>query len=371
MARVDWPGAINELGVAKNQTLRQRVRISAGGHRLRVRFSNEFGTKPLFIGSASVGLSASGADIKAGSLRPLTFGGSVSSVVPAGSPALSDSVDIDVGSLGELTISLFLPEEVALETVHYVDLQDNCLSANGDFTQQEVMPVMSQTATRAFLTGVEIMAVKGTRVIVALGDSITDGGSDTRWPDKLAERLNVSKKTPAAAVVNAGIGGNQVLGDGAGVSALARFDRDVLAVPGVSDVVLLEGINDIGASGMTFQGKTFEVRSADDLISGYKQLIARAHVRGLKIYGATLLPFEGKTADSGYYSPVKDEVRRSINAWIRTSGAFDGVIDFDRVMRDPKSPGRLRQPYDSGDNLHPGEAGYKAMSESIDLKLFK
>jgi lysophospholipase L1-like esterase len=243
------------------------------------------------------------------------------------------------------------------------------------------MPTAVSTISGAFLSGVDVLPVTPTKVLVTLGDSITDGDSNTRWPTRLAERLTVAKDTiGSVAVVNAGIGGNRLLRDGSGVSALARFDRDVLAVPGVTHVIVLEGINDIGWPGARVAGRQLadaaDAPTAQEVIAGYQQLIARAHGRGLKVYGATLLPFAGNNTSrsghySGFYSLDKEHERETINAWIRTGAAFDGVVDFDAAMGDPQEPGKLSSAYDSGDNLHPGAVGYKAMADAIPLTVFK
>jgi lysophospholipase L1-like esterase len=282
---------------------------------------------------------------------------------------LSDPVNMPVGAFAELTVSLFISSETACTTVHYADLNDDYLSSIGDFTRDEALPGSARTIERAFLTGIDVLGPDGARVLVALGDSITDGGSNARWPDRLAARLNSGASSPSRAVANAGIRGNQLLRDGAGSNALARFDRDVLAVPGVTEVVVLEGINDIGSAGLTWAGHRYGPMTAEDAISAYRQLIARAHECGLRILGATLLPFEGKQKDSGYYSVAKETIRQTINRWIREAGEFDGVIDFDAHLRDPGHPSRLLPVYDSGDNLHPSAAGYQAMADAFDLTL--
>lgn len=365
-------------GPYANQTIRQVVRISVGGTQVRVRFSNEIGDVPLTIGSASIAIRAQESAVKPESLRKLTFGGASSITIPPGAPALSDPVDIVVADLDELAISIHLPEETKPSTVHMG--RTAYISGAGDHTQAAELAGAEKTTTALFLTGVYVQPAKATGVIVTLGDSITDGAASTQhtynsWPDHLAARLAQRKgRGRSLAVVNEGISGNQVLRNGAGSSALGRFDRDVLATPGLTHIVVLEGINDIGSGGMQFPGTTGPapaMRTPEDIIAGYRQLIARAHAMNppVKIYGATLTPFEGTF--EGYYSPEKDKVRMAINEWIRTSGEFDGVIDFDKAIQDPEHPGRMLPAYDSGDKLHPGDAGYKQMAESIDLSLFK
>jgi len=353
-----------------NQTLRQKLRISVGGDRVRVRFSNELGTTPLVIGSATLALAGNESAIDRASLHTLTFGGAASITIPAGAPALSDPVDLAVKDLAELAISIYLPAETAPATMHMG--RSAYVSAAGDFTQASDLQGAELTTNHVFLTGVYVHTSDNVAVVVALGDSITDGAASTphsynSWPDHFAARVAADH----VAVVNHGISGNQVLSDGAGTSALTRFDRDVLSTPGLTHVIVLEGINDIGTGGFNFPGTTGPAppeRTASDLIVGYRQLIARAHANGLKIYGGTLTPFEGTFA--GYYTPAKDEVRIEVNDWIRGSGEFDGVIDFEAAVRDDVNPRVMRAEYDSGDKLHPGDAGYKRMADAIDAALF-
>lgn len=362
----------------KQQTVRQIVRISAAGDRVRVRFSNEISDTPLTIGSASIARVDRESTVKPGSISKLTFGGLDSITIPAGAPALSDPVDLPVRALDELAVSIYLPEETRPGTVHMG--RTSFRSGTGDFTMSTDLPGAEKTATMVFLTGIYVYTSKQTGVVVALGDSITDGAASTphtfsNWPQQLAERF--AKQAGAArqmAVVNQGISGNQLLRDAAGISTLGRFDRDVLSTPGLTHIILLIGINDIGAGGMQFPGTTGpvpEMRTAADIIAGYQQIIARAHSQSppVKVYGATLTPFEGTF--EGYYTPEKDEIRMEVNRWIRTSGKFDAVIDFDKAVQDPDHPTRMLPAYDSGDKLHPGDAGYRKMAESIDLTLFK
>jgi lysophospholipase L1-like esterase len=354
-----------------NQTLRQKLRISVGGDQVRVRFSNELGTTPLVIGAATVALAGRESAVDRGSLHTLTFGGAKSITIPAGAPALSDPVGLVVKDLAELAISIYLPEQSAPATMHMG--RSAYVSAAGDFTQAADLQGAELTTNHTFLTGVYVHTSGAVAVVAALGDSITDGAASTphtynSWPDHFAARVAAGH----VAVVNHGISGNQILSDGAGASALARFDRDVLSTPGLTHVIVLEGINDIGTGGFNFPGATGPVppeRTAAQLIAGYRQLIARAHANGLKIYGATLTPFEG--AFAGYYTPAKDTVRMQVNDWIRGSGEFDAVIDFEAAVRDEANPRVMRAEYDSGDKLHPGDAGYKRMAEAIDAALFR
>jgi lysophospholipase L1-like esterase len=359
-----------------NRTVRQIVHVSVGGNKVRLRLSNEFGAKPVLIGAASVALAGGNSDIVSGSLRPLTFGGSKSVILPPGAPALSDPVELNIAALSDIAVSLYLPATTDLATVHNTGLQTAYVSATGDFTATPQFPTVDRFANRFFLTGVMVESDVPTRAIVAFGDSITDGTNSTvnanaRWPDVLARRMQ--EAGVPVAVQNQGIAGNRVLSDGAGVSALARFERDVLSQPGVSHVVIFVGINDFGFPGTAIEPNGI-VRTADEIIAGYKQLIERAHLRSIKVIGSPLTPFENAFAgapNQGYFTPDKEAKRRAVNDWIRTGGAFDGIIDFERVLADPARPTAIAPAYDSGDHLHPNDAGYKAMGESIDLKLFQ
>lgn len=356
-----------------DQTLRQKLRISVGGDQVRVRFSNELGTAPLVIGGATLALATGDSSIDTASMKALTFGGATSITIPPGAPALSDAVDMNVADLTELAVSIYLPEEAPPATLH---MGRSTYVATGDATQAASLDGAELTTNHVFLTGVYVRTTDDAAVVVTLGDSITDGAASTphtysSWPDQFAARVSTGSSGRRIAVVNHGISGNQVLRDGAGTSALTRFDRDVLSTPGLTHIVLLEGINDIGTGGFAFPGTNAAPppeRTAAELIAGYQQLIARAHANGVKIFGATLTPFEGTFA--GYYSPAKDEVRIELNNWIRTSGAFDGVIDFEAATQDATNPRIMKAEYDSGDHLHPGDAGYKAMADSIDPALF-
>ena len=358
-----------------NQTLRQKLRISVGGQRLRIRLSNELGTTPLRIGAATVALASAEAAIQPNSLRALTFGGVTSVTIPPGAPVLSDAVDLVVPDLAELAVSLYLPDESAPATLHMS--RTAYVSSAGDFTRVPNLNGAQLTTNLVYLTEVYVETGADVAVVATLGDSITDGDGSTphtynSWPDHFAARASTRTRGRRIAVVNGAISGNQILRDGAGSSALARFDRDVLSTPGLTHVVVLEGINDIGTGGFNFPGAAGPPpaeRSAADLIAGYRQLIARAHAKGLEIYGGTLTPFEG--AFAGYYTPDKDEVRIEVNEWIRNSGEFDAVIDFEAAIRDPANPRVIKAEFDSGDKLHPGDAGYKRMADAIDLALFQ
>ena len=354
-----------------NQTLRQIVHTSIGGERVRVVLSNAFWTEPLAVAAARIALRVDGAAIVPTSVRELRFSGHSSTSIRAGAVVVSDPVTLAVPALADLAIDIYLPGDTAASgspvTIHSRSVQTHYVSPPGDHTGVAELPVMTMTQAWFFLARVEVTAPAQTGVVVAIGDSITDGYSATvdansRWPDHLARRFQAANVNMG--VLNLGIDGNRVLADGLGVSALARFDRDVLVQTGVTHVVVLEGINDIGAVGGGWRA------SAADLIAGHKQLVARAHARGLKIYGATLTPFEGTTIQ-GYWTAEGEAVRQELNAWIRTSGVYDGVIDFDAAVLDPQRPMWFLPRYDYGDHLHPGDAGYEAMANAIDLELFR
>lgn len=356
-----------------DQTVRQVVRAGVGGSRVRIVLSNEYGTQPLRIGAAYIAAAGDAAGSTRGPGLALTFGGQATATVPAGAPIVSDPVAMEVAALQRLAVSLYFPQTTPVTTIHWDGLQPAQIAA-GNVAGAASVKADSVVNSRLFLSAVLVEAAPGTRSVVAFGDSITDGaastpGSDSRWPDFLAHRLAGQK----VAVLNAGISGGRVLKNHMGPNALARFERDVLGQPGVAGVVLLMGINDISWPGSTFEPAE-PATQADALIAGYRQLITRARSRGVRIAGATLTPFEGALTMPGspianYYSPEKDALRQRINAWIRGSGEFDAVLDFDAVVRDPQNPLRLLPAYDSGDHLHLGDAGNKAVADSVDLKL--
>jgi lysophospholipase L1-like esterase len=359
----------------RNQTVRQIARVSLGGSRVRVELSNEYGTDPLVIGAAHVALAGDGSAIVAGSDRPLTFGGEPSVTVPPGAPILSDPVDLEVPALGSVAVSLYLPEITPTSTFHWEGVQTAYISGEGSFVGEPDFEAAETITSRIFLSEIMVDAPPDARAIVTFGDSITDGATSTvdanhRWPDFLAERLN--EVGARVAVINQGISGARVLRDRMGDNALARFDRDVLSHPRADAVVLMMGINDIGWPGTLLVPKGEPAPTADEIIAGYRQLIARAHAQDMRIIGATLTPFENTFRGNplfGYYNEGKEAKRQAVNQWIRTSGAFDGVIDFDAVTRDPSNPKHIRAEFDSGDHLHPQDTGYKAMADSIDLQL--
>ncbi|RPE77307.1 SGNH/GDSL hydrolase family protein [Vulcaniibacterium tengchongense] len=354
-----------------NQTVRQVARVSLGGRRVRVLLSNQYGDKPLKIGAARIALAGEGGAIVPGSDRALTFGGRAAATVPPGAPLLSDPVELEVPALARVAVSLYLPEPTPPSTFHW-DARQTAYVGAGDQTAAPRLRADSTLTARVFLGAIQVEAAPGARAVVAFGDSITDGNmatldADARWPDALAGRLAARN----VAVLNAGISGARVLRDKMGENALARFERDVLAQPGVAAVVVLMGINDIAWRGTPLEPDAPPV-AAEDLIAGYRQLIARARARGVRIVGATLTPFEGAldaTPMRGYFDAGKERVRRQVNAWIRDGGEFDAVLDFDAIVRDPAHPARFLPAYDSGDHLHPGDAGYRAMAQAIDPRV--
>jgi lysophospholipase L1-like esterase len=351
-------------------TLRHRFRVSAGGPRLRLRLSNEIGREPLSVGAVSVGLGGGAQAIEAATSRCVTFSRQSAIALVAGAAALSDPVELAVPSSSDLVVSVYLPEPFVAspsEGVHRA-----ALAPGRDATSESVWRDATAIAVRPLITAVSVACADPARVIVCLGDSVTDGGaceaSEGRsWTDVLASRLQSRAGATTYAVVNAGIGGNMLTGQLIGPPGLVRLDRDVFAVPGVTDLVVLEGINDIGVGGRTIEGFTYPMIAAESLIAAYLQIIARAHEQGVRVIGATLLPFR----DAFFFSDEKERTRQSVNAWIRDAHAFDGVIDCDAVARDPQEPSALRREFDTGDHLHPNRAAYAALGNAIDLALFR
>ena len=363
--------------VVNRQTVRQTVRISIGGDAVRLRFTNETGTEPMVIGPVSLARPGGPGAIDKASAMPVTFGGAAVATIPPGAPLLSDPVPLAVQPLEVLSISAYVPRWTGPSVIHLDGVATAYVSAAGEEqTAAETLTSPTTTTYRYFLSGVEVQGGGEARpAIVALGDSITDGNTSIpdanhRWPDHLAERLHAAGRPMG--VVNAGVSGNRVLNDlpeaQFGPSALARFDRDVASVPGAAFLVVMEGINDIGHS--TQAGLAEQAVTPEQIIAGHKQLIARAKAKGMKVFGATLTPYEGTTFP-GYYTEEGEAKRQAVNAWIRTGGAYDAVIDFDAVVRDPANPKRIKAELDSGDHLHPNDAGYKAMAEAVDLELFR
>jgi lysophospholipase L1-like esterase len=366
-----------------DQTVRERVRVSIGGSQICIRLSNEYGSAPVLVGSATVAAPTGPTSVRPGSIQTVTFGGRNSVTIPAGAPVLSDPVAFPIASGAEISISLYFPKRVAAPTLHALALKRAVISQHGDHTRAEKIEGGSASESLILVSAVLVPVQPSQRLIVAFGDSITDGDgstldADRTWPSDLIRRLGKTPEGSKVAVVNEGIAGNRLLSDGFlvsfGVSALARFDRDALALPGLTHIVLLEGINDIGFPGANL-GESYladpaDVRTPEDLIGAYRQLISRAHAHGVKLIGATITPFEGVDFP-GYYSESKEALRQTVNKWIRTSGSFDGMIDFDAVLRDPDHPSRLLPRFASQDHLHPSDLGYQAMADAIDLALLK
>ena len=351
-------------------TFREIVHVSIGGPAVRVILTNELGRDSLTIGAADVALSAGGSEINPSAAGALTFNGRPSITIPPGALVVSDPVNLKLPPSSNLAVSIFVPAQTISEITQHSFADQTSYTAAGNVAGATTLSAPSEIESWPFLKGVDVKADNKAAAIVAFGDSITDGAHSTRnanarWPDVLARRLLADKKTANLGVLNEGIGGNRILHDGYGPSALARFDRDVLAQAGVKYLIILESINDIGHA--QDPHRPYDVVSADDLIAGLSQLATRAHTHGIKVFGATLTPYVG----AKYSSPAGEAMRSAINQWIRTTSQLDGVIDFDKVTRDPANPTVFLPADDSGDNLHPGDAGYKAMGDSIDLKLFK
>ena len=365
-AQVAAPGSL-AVGGFDDRTVREVIFTSVGGDPIRLGLSNAFGSAPLRVGRVTVAVAGPGAAV-AGPVHPVTFGGRASFRIPAGAQATSDPVAMRVWPLEDLAVSVYLPGRTGGATFHWDAQQVNWVSVPGDHAADRVAGAFATPVTSWYYLSSLVVRSPGTDgTVVAFGDSITDGfastvGGNDRWPNDLARRLD-ALGGPTLSVADEGISGNRVLHGSRffGASAVARFQRDVLDQPGVRDVIVLEGINDVGFSAVP--ARPGAGVGAAQIIAGLRQLIARAHARGLKIFGATLLPFQG----AGYYSPAGEANREALNHWIRTSRAFDGVIDFDAVMRDPADPLRLNPAYDSGDHLHPNDLGYQAMANAINL----
>jgi lysophospholipase L1-like esterase len=385
------PGQVKSF---RNQTLRLIVHISTGGTRVRIKISNTFADHPLVIGSAHIARRAEAAEIDPKSDRTLAFEGKSSTTVAPGSMAVSDPVALDVPALSDLAVSLFLPKGTAVKTLHVLALQTSYVSQAGDSTADMKFPVAEKIQTWPFLSGVDVEASANGAAIVAFGSSLTDGDgtesdSNGRWPDVLAQKLQKRSDGKAElGVLNEGIIGNRLLNDSPmeaaggrfgsvlGQAGLTRFDRDVLAQSGVKYVIVGLGINDIAMPGSLTPAT--EGIKAEDVIAGYRQLISRAHQKGIRIIGTTNPPFEDSFLDLGppgpritFYTPEKERIRQKVNAWILGSQEFDGVVDLDAVVRDPGHPTRLLPNYDSGDHLHPNNAGCHAEGDAIPIALFQ
>jgi lysophospholipase L1-like esterase len=355
-----------------NQTLRQIVHTSIGGSRTRIILSNVYGTAPLTVGAAHIALREEGPSIRSGSGRPLTFSGRPAVTIPANAIIYSDPVNLTVPPMADLAIDLYLPGNTNTSvplTMHNGAFQTNYVSETGNHAGAARLPAAAAVQNWFIVYRVEVQAQESVGGIVTFGDSITDGTRSTadannRWPDQLVRRMLSQSNPIRMGLMNAGIAGNRLLSEGAfnaGINALARFEHNVLSQPGITHVVVMEGINDIG------NARNDPSPTAEDIIAAYKQLIERAHSKGLKIYGATMTPFYG----AAYYTETGEAKRASVNQWIRTSKAFDAVIDFDAATRDPKDMKKFLAAYDACDHLHPNDAGYKAMADGVDLRLFK
>ncbi|KQV51060.1 MULTISPECIES: SGNH/GDSL hydrolase family protein [unclassified Duganella] len=353
------------------QTVREVVRTSVGGEQVRITYSNRYGAAPLVIGEARLAATRGEASRAASSQQDgsgvqLTFGGQRGVTIAPGQTATSDAASLPIAARQRLSISTWLPQRTALATFHW-GAQQTAFVAPGNLAAATALPAAQAMTGRTFLSAVQV-AGPARLAVVAFGDSITDGNGSTpdldlRWPDQLAARAD------GVAVANAGISGARLLSDGMGEKAAARFEHDVLAQPGVGTVIVLLGINDIGWPGSAFAPQEAPA-TASAMIAGYRKLISAARARQVRIVGGTLLPFEGAlhgTPYSGHYSPAKDKVRHEVNDWIRHSGEFDATIDFDQLLRDPAHPTRLRAGFDSGDHLHPSDAGYAEMARAAAL----
>jgi len=375
-----WVGTWNatpapaESGAFSNQTLRMNPRVSIGGDRLRIRLSNACGGGKLLVGAAYVGLRDTGSGVVSGSNRKLTFGDADTTTIAAGAFVISDPVAFDLAPLTDIAVSIYLPGDVPLNfgiTGRYAR-QTNYISPPGDISGSTVMPVGRITDDWFFLSGVDVLASQETGGVVAVGDSLTDANISTpdafcRWPDQLARRLQARRGGRPVGVMNQGLGGNRILHDIRGDSGLRRFDRDVIAQPGVTHVIVMLGTNDL----RNRWAKPEEEVTADQMIAGLKQLALRARTAGIKIFGATLTPFENETFLPGAWTPAREKTRQAVNEWIREGGAFDAVVDFDRALRDPEHPTSMLPIYDCGDHLHPSDLGYNKMGDAIDLSLFE
>jgi lysophospholipase L1-like esterase len=365
--------APSEAGITiSDQTVRMHPRVSLGGDTIRVRISNAYGTAPLAVGAAYVGLRDQGPAMVSSSVRQLTFGGSPTMTIAAGALGISDAVQIEMPPLADLSVSVYLPG-ILLPTFQITGRyarQTNYLSPRGNFAADVTMPVGKITDEWFFVSGVDVLASSDTGGIVTLGDSLTDGNISThdaycRWPDQLARRLIARQAGRPFGVMNQGLGGNRILHDLRGDSGLRRFDRDVLAQPGVTHAIVMLGTNDL----RNRNAKPEEEVTGAQMIAGMQQMAARAQACGMKFIAATLTPFGNETYMLNAWNPVREQHRVAFNTWLRTSGVVDGVVDFDAALRDPACPTQMLAHYDCGDGLHPSDSGYCAMGDAIDLAL--
>ncbi len=365
------PSLVGE--VFNNHTLRMTARVSIGGDTVRVRVSNAYGYGDLAIGAASVGIRDEGPAIVADSQRPLSFGGSSSATIAAGALVISDPVQLNLPPLANLAVTLYLPGAVSPDfqiTGRYAR-QTSYISPPGNFADAINMPVGKITDEWFFVCGIDVLASQETGGVVTLGDSLTDANISThdvycRWPDQLARRLIARPEGRPLGVMNQGLGGNRILHDLRGESGLRRFDRDVLAQPGVTHAIVMLGTNDL----RNRNARPDEEATAEQMIAGLEQMALRAQTRGIKLLGATLTPFGNETFLPGAWNPTRERHRVAVNDWIRKGGAFDGVVDFDEALRDPDRPTQMLPIYDCDDGLHPSDLGYCKMGDAIDLALF-
>lgn len=368
-----WSPSMTTGGPAfDDQTIRMVVHSSVAGSGARITLSDRYSPEALDVGAVDVAVQASGGEAKPGTTRRVTFGGSGRVTIAPGDEVVSDAVPIQVAAGQNLLVSLYVPGATGTSTWHS-DAFDTTYISAGDHTGDDGAAAFTTTTTSwYYLAGLDVVPTTAKGTVVAVGDSITDGyhsstSTYTRWPDFLGRRLGDERGPHKLSVVDAGIGGNRVLTDvpnlWQGVSALKRFGHDALAQPGVKDVILFEGINDIGNN----VGPDGAPLTAQHLIDGYRTLIDQAHAAHVRVIGATLMPDKG----NGYYTPAAEDLRQTVNDWIRTGDAFDGVIDFDRALRDPANPEALDPAYDSGDHIHPNDDGMQAMSDAIDLRVLR
>ncbi|WP_371657868.1 SGNH/GDSL hydrolase family protein [Streptomyces sp. NBC_00280] len=366
-----------ERAVLVDTTLRQTVRVSTGGERIRLRFSNAFGTTPLPLTAVTVALPVDGragvSAVEPGTLREVTFDGRRSTTVPAGAQVVSDPLDFGLRPATNLTVTTYLASgQASLALTSHPGSRTTSYLRTGDGTGEQDLVGATPVNHWYLLSDVEVLSGRGTRAVAVLGDSLSDGrGSTTngnnRWPDQLLDRLRGLPGGKRIAVLNQAAGGNRVLNDGLGPNALARLDRDVLAHSGVSWLIVFEGVNDIGTAEAT---PAAQQRVTDALVAAYRQIVVRAHAQGIRVYGATLTPFRG---NAPYDDPagLREATRQAVNDWIRTPGAFDAVVDFDRAVRDPADPGRLRPDLHDGDWLHLNPEGYRTLAAAVPASWFR
>ncbi|MEA2259572.1 MAG: hypothetical protein QOJ51_2397 [Acidobacteriaceae bacterium] len=354
------------VGAQSGATLREVIHVSMGGDMIRVRFSNLYGTSPLAIGAVEIAQTLKGVAIVPGTNKVVTFNGQPSVSIPPGALVVSDPTSFKLAALSDLTVSFFLPHPSGPVTEHQLG-NATSYHVTGNVVSSASLESPTTATSWYYLNGVDTLAPADAGAVITIGDSITDGAKSTidtnqRWPDELARRLQADPKYRSLSVLNEGISGNKILLDGAGPSALARFDRDVLAQSGAKYLLILEGINDIGR----LHGAPDAGLTAADLISALNQMVVRAHGHGIAVIGCTLTPYHG----AGYYTENGEAIRKAVNEWIRTGGVLDGFVDFEAAVRDPNHPDTFLPSVDPGDHLHPNDTGYKAMGDAIDLKLF-